>query len=125
MADLWFGLVAFTLTVFVVLDGCDWGAGMLHLFVAKTDDERRAVIAAIGPYWDGNEVWLLAAGGALFFAFPPVVAAGLSGFYFAIMILVWLLIGRGVALEVRSHVGDPLWRRFWDAAFAGTSALLA
>jgi cytochrome d ubiquinol oxidase subunit II len=125
MADLWYALVAFTLIAFVVLDGYDWGAGMLHLFVAKTDDERRAVIAAIGPYWDGNEVWLLAAGGALFLAFPTVLAAGMSGFYFAIILLIWCLIGRGVSLEVRSHANDPLWRGFWDVAFAGTSTLLA
>jgi cytochrome d ubiquinol oxidase subunit II len=125
MADLWYALVAFALIAFVVLDGYDWGAGMLHLFVARTDAERRAVIAAIGPYWDGNEVWLLAAGGALFLAFPAVLAAGMSGFYFAIILLLWCLIGRGVSLEVRSLAADPLWRGFWDVAFAGTSALLA
>ncbi len=125
MADLWYALVALTLIVFVVLDGYDFGAGMLHLLVARTDGERRAVIAAIGPYWDGNEVWLLAAGGALFLAFPRVLAAGLSGFYFAIMLVIWCVIGRDVALEVRSHVPDALWRGFWDVAFAGASLLLA
>jgi cytochrome d ubiquinol oxidase subunit II len=125
MADVWYGLVALTLTVFVVLDGYDFGAGMLHVFVARTDAERRSVIAAIGPFWDGNEVWLLAAGGALFMAFPRALASGLSGFYFAIMLVIWCLIGRGVALELRSHVGDSMWRAFWDTVFAGASLLLA
>lgn len=125
MPDVWYGIVALTLTLFVVLDGYDFGAGMLHLAVARTDDERRSVIAAVGPFWDGNEVWLLAAGGALFMAFPRVLASGLSGFYFAIMLVVWCLIGRGVALELRSHVADPLWRAFWDTGFSIASLLLA
>ena len=125
MADAWFALIAFVLTAFVVLDGYDFGAGMLHLFVARTNEERRSVIAAIGPFWDGNEVWLLAAGGALFMAFPRVLASGLSGFYFAIMLVLWCLIGRGVALELRSHLPDDMWRAFWDAVFSGASLLLA
>jgi cytochrome d ubiquinol oxidase subunit II len=125
MADVWYALVAFTLAAFVVLDGYDFGAGMLHPWVARTDAERRSVLAAVGPFWDGNEVWLLAAGGALFMAFPRVLASGLSGFYFAIMLLLWCLIGRGVAVELRSHVGDALWRAFWDALFACASLLLA
>ena len=125
MADLWYAIVVGMLTMFVLLDGYDLGAGMLHRWVARDDDERRRVIAAIGPFWDGNEVWLLAAGGALFMAFPVVLSAGLSGFYFAIFLLLWCLIGRGLALEFRSHVRDPLWRSFWDTAFQATSLLLA
>ena len=125
MADLWYALVAFTLTMYVILDGYDFGAGMLHLLVTRSEDDRRRVLGAIGPYWDGNEVWLLAAGGALFVAFPAVLAAGLSGFYFAIFLLLWCLIGRGVAIELRSHLADPLWRSFWDTMFAITSLLLA
>lgn len=125
MADLWYAIIAGMLTVFVLLDGYDFGAGMLHRWVARNDDERRRVIAAIGPFWDGNEVWLLAAGGALFMAFPAVLAAGLSGFYFAIFLVIWCLIGRGLAVEFRSHVSDPLWRSFWDTAFMATSLLLA
>jgi len=125
MADLWYALVAFTLIVYVILDGYDFGAGMLHRLVARSEVERRDVLAAIGPYWDGNEVWLLAAGGALFVAFPAVLAAGLSGFYFAIFLLLWCLMGRGVAIELRSHLADPLWRSFWDTIFAVTSLLLA
>lgn len=125
MADLWYAIVAGMLTVFVLLDGYDFGAGMLHRWLARDEDERRRVLAAIGPFWDGNEVWLLAAGGALFMAFPAVLAAGLSGFYFAIFLVLWCLIGRGLAVEFRSHVQDPLWRSFWDTAFMLTSALLA
>src|SRR6187549_3525211 len=98
------------LAAYVVLDGFDLGAGALHLLVARTDRERRQVLAAIGPYWDGNEVWLLAGGGALFVAFPKALAAGISGFYFAIFLVLWCLIGRGLSIEFRSHVGDPLWR---------------
>jgi len=125
MADLWYAIVTGMFTVFVLLDGYDFGAGMLHRWVARGDDERRRVIAAIGPFWDGNEVWLLAAGGALFLAFPSVLASGLSGFYFAIFLVIWCLIGRGLAVEFRSHVADPLWRSFWDTVFMATSLLLA
>ena len=124
MAELWFGIVATMLTLYVVLDGFDLGAGALQLLVAKTDAERRQVLAAIGPYWDGNEVWLLASAGALFVAFPQVLAAGLSGFYFAIFLVLWCLILRGVAIEFRSHVADPMWRGFWDATWCLASALL-
>ena len=124
MRELWYAIVAFMFTAYVVLDGFDLGAGTLHLFVARTDAERRGVFAAIGPFWDANEVWLLAAGGALFVAFPRVLAAGLSGFYFAIFLVLWCLILRGIAIEFRSHVDDRLWRAFWDTAFAGASTLL-
>jgi cytochrome d ubiquinol oxidase subunit II len=124
MVELWFGIVAVMLTLYVVMDGFDLGAGVLHLFVARRNEERRQVLAAIGPYWDANEVWLLATGGALFVAFPKVLAAGLSGFYFAIFLVLWSLILRGVSIEFRSHVTSPLWRAFWDSAFAVASILL-
>jgi cytochrome d ubiquinol oxidase subunit II len=123
--ELWFGIVAVMLTLYVVLDGYDLGAGSLHRIVARTDTERRQVLAAIGPYWDASEVWLLAAGGALFVAFPRVLAAGLSGFYLAIFLVIWSLILRGIAIEFRSHVAEPLWRGFWDGTFALASTLLA
>jgi cytochrome d ubiquinol oxidase subunit II len=110
---------------YVVLDGFDLGAGAIHLFVARTDKERRSVLASIGPVWNGNEVWLLAAGGTLFFAFPSLYASGFSGFYLALMIVLWLLILRGIAIELRSHVNNDLWQSFWDVVFAGASALLA
>ncbi len=123
MATLWYFIAAFVLAMYVVLDGFDFGAGALHLLVAKNDRERRQVLAAIGPYWDGNEVWLLAGGGVLFLAFPKVLASGLSGFYLAVMLLLWTLILRGIAIEFRSHVQDAMWRSFWDGAFFVASAL--
>jgi len=125
MVELWYGIVALMLTLYVVLDGFDLGAGLLHVVVARSDAERRQVLAAIGPYWDGNEVWLLASGGALFAAFPGALAAGLSGFYLAIMLVVWCLLMRGISIEFRSHVQDPLWRNFWDGVLALASGLLA
>jgi len=123
MIALWFALAAVMLAVYVVMDGFDFGAGALHLVVARSDRERRQVLAAIGPFWDGNEVWLLAAGGVLFLAFPKVLASGLSGFYLAIFLVLWVLILRGIAIEFRSHVEDRMWRAFWDAAFALASTL--
>lgn len=124
MFELWFDIVAVMLTAYVVLDGYDFGAGALHLYVARTGDERRQVLGAVGPFWDANEVWLLAAGGALFVAFPRVLAAGLSGFYLAIFLVIWTLILRAVAIEFRSHVPDGMWRRFWDTSFTVASVLL-
>jgi cytochrome d ubiquinol oxidase subunit II len=118
MSELWFAIVAGMVATYVVLDGFDFGAGALHLFVARTDRERREVLSAIGPYWDGNEVWLLASGGVLFLAFPKVLASGLSGFYFAIFLVLWTLILRGLAIEFRSHIGHPLWRAALDGGFA-------
>ena len=124
MFELWYAIVALMFTAYVVLDGFDFGAGALHVFVARDDRERRTVLAAIGPFWDANEVWLLAAGGALFVAFPRVLAAGLSGFYLAIFLVLWCLILRGIAIEFRSHVREPLWRGAWDTVFAAASAAL-
>lgn len=123
MEALWFALAAVMVAIYVVMDGFDFGAGLLHPGVAKTDSERRQVLAAIGPFWDGNEVWLLAAGGVLFLAFPKVLAAGLSGFYLAIYLLLWVLILRGIAIEFRSLIRDAMWRRFWDGTFAAASLL--
>lgn len=125
MPTLWFCLVAILIAGYVLLDGFDLGAGIIHLFVARTDQERRSVLASIGPVWDGNEVWLLAAGGTLYFAFPGLYAASFSGFYLALMIVLWLLILRGISIEFRSHMHSELWRALWDAVFAGSSALLA
>jgi cytochrome d ubiquinol oxidase subunit II len=124
MPEVWYSIVVVMLMTYVVLDGFDFGAGTLHLFVAKNDSERRQVLAAIGPFWDGNEVWLLAAGGALFVGFPRVLASGISGFYFAIFLVLWCLIIRGVAIEFRSHVDDPLWRSSWDFLLWMPSLLL-
>jgi cytochrome d ubiquinol oxidase subunit II len=125
MGALWFGLVTLVLTVFVVLDGFDLGVGILHLLVSKNEDERRIVLNAIGPVWNGNEVWLIMGGGLLFLAFPKVYAASFSGFYLGLFLMLWLLIGRGLSLELRSIVDDPMWRTFWDVAFSGASLGLA
>ncbi len=125
MEILWFCVVAFMLAMYVILDGFDLGAGILHLFVAREESERRSVLAAIGPVWDGNEVWLLAAGGTLYFAFPLLYASSFSGFYLPLMIVLWLLMLRGLGIELRHHVNSPLWKAFWDGAFALGSTLLA
>src|SRR5277367_68627 len=125
METIWFCIVAVMLAAYVVLDGFDIGAGAIHLFAAREEAERRAIIASIGPVWDGNEVWLLAAGGTLYFAFPGLYASGFSGFYLALMIVLWLLMLRGLSIELRSHFESSLWRSFWDAAFGGSSILLA
>ena len=124
MEMLWFWIVSVMVAIYAVMDGFDFGAGVLHLFVARTDRERRQVLASIGPWWDGNEVWLLAGGGAMFLAFPRLLAAGFSGFYLAMFLVLWCLALRGISLEFRSHVGDAMWRAFWDVVFAGASILL-
>lgn len=124
MTTVWFVLLGFALSTYVVLDGFDLGAGLLHLFVAKTEPERRQVIRSIGPVWDGNEVWLLATGGTLFLAFPSVLATALSGFYLPIMIVLWLLLLRALGIELRHQVHDPLWTGFWDVVFCLSSLLL-
>jgi cytochrome d ubiquinol oxidase subunit II len=124
MLFTWFWLVAAMITAYVVLDGFDLGVGVLHLIIAKTDQERRIVIRTIGPVWDGNEVWLLAGGGTLFFAFPLLYASGFSGFYLPLMIVLWLLILRGLGVELRMHLDTTVWREFFDGCFAISSLLL-
>ncbi len=121
---VWYCLIAVMLAIYVVLDGFDLGAGMLHLFVAKVDAERRQVLSSIGPVWDGNEVWLLAAGGTLYFAFPALYASGFSGFYLPLMIVLWLLVLRGISIEFRNHIQNPVWAPFWDVVFCFSSFLL-
>jgi cytochrome d ubiquinol oxidase subunit II len=122
---IWFIFVALMVTMYVLLDGFDLGAGAIHLFAARNDRERRTIIRAIGPVWDGNEVWLIAAGGTLFFAFPTLYASGFSGFYLPLIIVLWLLMIRGLSIELRGHISDPMWASFWDAAFFVGSSLLA
>src|ERR1700677_910962 len=125
METVWFCLVAIMLAVYVLLDGFDLGAGAIHLLVAKTNEEKRQVLASIGPVWDGNEVWLIAAGGTLFFAFPVLYASSFSGFYLPLMMVLWLLILRGASIEFRNHVSHSIWAGFWDAGFSVASILLA
>ena len=122
---LWFVIVVTMFAVYAVLDGFDFGVGILYLFVAETDEERRLVMKAIGPVWKGNEVWLVAGGGLLFLAFPKAFAAGFSGFYLALNLVLWCLILRGLSIALRSHLHNPLWRTFWDAIFSVSSLLLA
>lgn len=125
METLWFCLIAVMIAAYVVLDGFDLGVGIIYLFVARNDAERRTVLKSIGPFWDGNEVWLLAAGGTLYFAFPVLYASSFSGFYLPLMMVLWLLILRGLSLEMRSHVEVDLWKQFADAVFSISSGLLA
>src|SRR5215471_14292197 len=124
MPTLWFILVAFTLIMYVLLDGFDLGAGSIHLVAARTDSERRLILRAIGPVWDGNEVWLIAAAATLFFTFPLLYASSFSGFYLPLIIVLWLLMVRGVAIELRSLIASPVWASFWDGMFALGSTLL-
>lgn len=124
LAEVWYVLLAGMLAVYVMLDGFDLGAGMLHLFVAKTDAERKVVLRSIGPVWDGNEVWLLATGGTMVLAFPMLYARAFSGFYLPLMIVLWFLVFRALGIELRHHVDHPLWRQFWDVAFGLSSLLL-
>lgn len=114
---IWFGLVGILFTGYAILDGFDLGVGALHL-LTKTDDERRIMLNSIGPVWDGNEVWLVTGGGALFAAFPSVYATVFSGFYLAIFLLLFALIFRAVAIEFRSKQPMKWWRTMWDISFS-------
>src|SRR3972149_330683 len=125
MEIFWFVALTFMLIMYVILDGFDLGAGIIHLFAAKNENERRTILNAIGPVWDGNEVWLLAAGGTLYFAFPRLYASSFSGFYLPLMIVLWLLILRALGIEFRHQVQNHLWKSFWDVAFSLASILLS
>jgi len=125
METLWFIIVAFMLAMYVILDGFDLGAGIIHRLVGKTQTERDLVLKAIGPVWDGNEVWLLAAGGTLYFAFPKLYASSFSGFYLPLMIVLWLLILRGISIEFHHIVHHPMWKSLWDTVFSFASVLLS
>jgi cytochrome d ubiquinol oxidase subunit II len=125
METLWFMIIALMLAAYVVLDGFDLGAGAIYLVVARTTDERRMILRAIGPVWDGNEVWLLAAGGTLYFAFPLLYASSFSGFYLPLMMVLWLLMLRGIGIELRAHMENPVWVGFFDLIFCVSSVLLA
>ncbi len=125
MPTFWFCVVAVMVAAYVVLDGFDLGVGIIHLLVSKREDDRKKVIRSIGPVWDGNEVWLLAAGGTLYFAFPLLYASSFSGFYLPLMMVLWLLMLRALGIEFRSHIGQPVWRSFFDVIFSVSSILLA
>lgn len=125
MLTIWFLIVAFMLVAYVILDGFDIGAGAVHYFVGRNAKERETVIRTIGPVWDGNEVWLLAAGGTLYFAFPVLYAASFSGFYLPLIMVLWLLIIRAAGIELRHQLDNSMWHSFWDFCFALSSILLA
>jgi cytochrome bd ubiquinol oxidase subunit II len=118
----WFLLIGVLLVGYALLDGFDLGVGVMHLFT-KSDKHRRINLNSIGPVWDGNEVWLLTGGGALFAAFPPVYASVFSGFYLAFMVLLFALIARATALEFRHQINSPRWQKIWDVTF-GIGSLL-
>ena len=125
METAWFVILTVMLAMYVVLDGFDFGVGMVYPFVTRTEADRRTALTSIGPVWNANEVWLIAAGAVLFFAYPKAYAAGFSGFYLALILVLWLLIFRGLALELRAQVDHVLWRQAWDTAFTISSLLLA
>jgi cytochrome d ubiquinol oxidase subunit II len=125
METLWFTLLTFMLCMYAVLDGFDLGAGSLHLILARTEEERKTILKSIAPFWDGNEVWLIAAGGTMFFAFPLLYASSFSGFYLPLMIVLWLLMLRGLGIEFRHQVQHAIWKSLWDAVFCLSSFMLA
>src|SRR5579864_5241298 len=125
MIALWYGILAFMLTMYIVLDGRNFGVGILHWIVARNQNERRQVIAAIGPLWSWHEVWLVGTGGVMVMAFPRLMSASFSGCYLALMLILWCLLLRGISIEVGGHMGDRLWQEFWDAVFVFSNVLLA
>jgi phosphate transport system permease protein len=114
MIAAWFGIAGFMLIAYVVLDGRNFGAGMLHWLVARTPEERRQVIAAIGPLWSWHEVWLVGFGGTLLAVFPKLLASAFAGYYLALFLILWCLLLRGISLEVGGHINDRMWQGFWD-----------
>ena len=125
LAEIWFALFVVIVAGYLILDGFDMGVGMLMIPMGKNDDERRTMLNSIGPIWDGNEVWLVIAGGVLFAVFPLVYASLFSGFYLAFMLVLFVMILRTVAMEFRSKEPSPRWRSFWDMVFALASTGLA
>ncbi len=125
MIAIWYALVSFMLIIYIVLDGRNFGAGMLQWVVAKTPSERRQVIAAIGPLWSWHEVWLLGFGGTLIAIFPRLMASAFAGYYLALFLILWCLILRGISLEVGGHINDRLWQGYWDFNFVLSNFLLA
>lgn len=125
MELFWYIILGLMLAIYVILDGYDFGVGIIHLFMAKKEEDKRLLVKSIGPFWDANEVWLIAAGGILFFAFPKVYASAFSGFYLPLIIVLWLLIFRAVGLELRGQLHNAMWEGFWDRMFGIASMLLA
>lgn len=124
MEVFWFSTVAVMLTVYIILDGYDLGAGIVYLLLSKTEEDRKQILHSIHPLWDGNEVWLIAGGTTLFFAFPKLYAVSFSGFYLPLMMVLWLLILRGTGIEFRNQIQSRVWLPFWDVVFSVSSILL-
>ena len=124
MSTAAFFLIAFMLAMYVLLDGFDLGVAAIAPLIARGDNEREGSMRSIGPFWNGNEVWLIAWGGALFALFPFAYASSFSGFYLPFIVVLWLLMFRGVAMELRSHFPSEIWHQFWDVCFSGSSTLL-
>lgn len=125
MEIFWYIVLMTIFTVYIILDGYDFGAGIVHLFYANNEKDKKAITNAIGPFWDANEVWLIAGGGILFFAFPTLYAVAFSGFYLPLIMILWLLIFRAVGLELRGQIKNSMWEAVWDKAFGISSLLLA
>jgi len=125
MELFWYIILMTMLAVYIILDGYDFNAGIIHLFFAKKEKDKKAIINSIGPFWDANEVWLIASGGVLFFAFPTLYASSFSGFYLPLILILWLLIFRAIGIELRGQVKNKIWEAVWDKAFGVASLLLA
>lgn len=125
MIASWYSTVGLMLIIYVALDGRNFGAGMLHWLVATTPQERRQVIAAIGPLWSWHEVWLVGFGGTLLAVFPKLLASAFPGYYLALFLILWCLVLRGISLEVGGHINDRMWQGFWDFVFVLANTLLA
>ena len=125
MIPTWYGIAGFMLIVYVALDGRNFGAGMLHWLVARTPEERRQVIAAIGPLWSWHEVWLVGFGGTLLAVFPKLLASAFAGYYLALFLILWCLVLRGIAMEVGGRIDDRMWQGYWDFILVVASTLLA
>jgi cytochrome d ubiquinol oxidase subunit II len=125
LETIWFILITILIAGYAILDGFDLGVGSVYLWVARDEKERDQVRNSIGPLWDGNEVWLIAAAGTLFFAFPKAYAAAFSSFYLIFFMILWVLLLRGLAIELRSQINNPLWHSFWDFIFSFASLTLS
>jgi len=125
MEIFWYIIIAVVLVIFFILDGYDFGAGIIHLFLAKTEKDKLLVSKSAGLFWDSNEVWLVAGGGMLFMAFPKFYASVFSGFYLPLILVLWLIIFRAIALEFRNQFSYQMWKDIWDKAFGISSLLLA
>ncbi|HFS66768.1 MAG TPA: cytochrome d ubiquinol oxidase subunit II [Flavobacteriia bacterium] len=125
MEIYWYLIIVFVLAVYFILDGYDFGVGIIHLFMAKDEKDKKVIAKAAGLYWDSNEVWFIAGGGLLFLAFPVLYASAFSGFYLPLIIVLWLFVFRAISLELRNHWNNNLWTSFWDFAFGISSLLLA